>query len=45
MQFSYNWKQEIEHFLFSGKQPVFHGLIGGRTYHNPFSPEFIINSA
>ncbi|KAI9171513.1 Cell cycle checkpoint protein RAD17 [Paramyrothecium foliicola] len=29
MQFSYSWKEEVAHFLFSGKQPLFHGLIGG----------------
>jgi hypothetical protein len=29
MDFNYNWKQVVEHFLFSGEQPLFHGLIGG----------------
>jgi len=29
IEFSYDWKQELRHFLFSGKEPLFHGLIGG----------------
>jgi hypothetical protein len=30
MRFAYDWKKEVQHFLFSGKQPLYHGLIGGR---------------
>ncbi|EHK17472.1 uncharacterized protein TRIVIDRAFT_57344 [Trichoderma virens Gv29-8] len=30
MEFAYDWKQELQHFLFSGEEPLFHGLIGGR---------------
>jgi cell cycle checkpoint protein len=30
MEFAYDWKQELQHFLFSGDEPLFHGLIGGR---------------
>lgn len=29
MKFSYNWRSEMAHFLFSGKKPLLHGLIGG----------------
>ncbi|KAL7912029.1 cell cycle checkpoint protein RAD17 [Trichoderma velutinum] len=29
MEFAYDWKQELQHFLFSGEEPLFHGLIGG----------------
>ncbi|KAL7819996.1 cell cycle checkpoint protein RAD17 [Trichoderma gracile] len=29
MEFAYDWKQELQHFLFSGDEPLFHGLIGG----------------
>ncbi|KAH6608653.1 cell cycle checkpoint rad17 [Trichoderma cornu-damae] len=29
MRFTYDWKQELQHFLFSGEEPLFHGLIGG----------------
>ncbi|CAM1506809.1 Fc.00g064500.m01.CDS01 [Cosmosporella sp. VM-42] len=29
MKFNYNWKRQVEHFLFEGKKPLFHGLIGG----------------
>ncbi|EQL03853.1 cell cycle checkpoint protein RAD17 [Ophiocordyceps sinensis CO18] len=31
MTFAYDWKQEAEHFLFSGERPLVHVLIGGRT--------------
>lgn len=30
MDFSYNWKQLLGQYLFSGNQPLFHGLICGR---------------
>jgi hypothetical protein len=30
MTYAYDWKQEVQHFLFSGEEPLFHGLIGGR---------------
>lgn len=36
MQFGYEWKTEISHFMFTGKHPLFHGLTGGRT--QPCSP-------
>lgn len=29
MEYAYNWKQELQHFLFSGDEPLFYGLIGG----------------
>lgn len=29
MEFAYDWKKEIQHYLFSGQRPLFHGLIGG----------------
>ncbi|KAI9903128.1 hypothetical protein N3K66_002480 [Trichothecium roseum] len=29
MRFSYDWKAEVSEFLFSGEEPLFHGLIGG----------------
>ncbi|KAF4984825.1 hypothetical protein FZEAL_53 [Fusarium zealandicum] len=29
MKFNYNWKQELEHYLFTGDEPLAHGLIGG----------------
>ena len=32
MEFAYDWKAEIKDFLFSGEEPLFHGLIGGRKY-------------
>lgn len=32
MRFSYDWKQELNHFLFLGDEPLVHGLIGGRAY-------------
>lgn len=31
MNFAYDWKTEVSHFIFSGEHPLFHGLIGGRT--------------
>lgn len=30
MDFAYDWKKVIAHFLFTGPEPLFHGLIGGR---------------
>ena len=30
LNFAYDWKKELSHFLFTGKSPLFHGLIGGR---------------
>jgi hypothetical protein len=30
MEFAYDWKKEVQHFLFSGKQPLFHALLDGR---------------
>lgn len=32
MDYSYQWKDVMKHFLFSGEEPLFHGLIGGRKY-------------
>lgn len=32
MEFAYDWKKVIAHFLFMGPEPLFHGLIGGRTF-------------
>ncbi|KAF5022240.1 hypothetical protein F66182_5713 [Fusarium sp. NRRL 66182] len=29
MRFNYDWRQEIDHYLFTGDEPLFHGLIGG----------------
>ncbi|RFN53364.1 cell cycle checkpoint protein rad17 [Fusarium flagelliforme] len=29
MRFKYDWRQEMEHYLFTGDKPLFHGLIGG----------------
>lgn len=37
MEFTYDWKEELNHFLFSGSEPLFHGLIGGREH--PMSSE------
>lgn len=30
MKFSYDWKKELDHYLFTGAAPLLHGLIGGR---------------
>lgn len=30
MEFAYDWKGVVHHFMFGGKEPLFHGLIGGR---------------
>jgi hypothetical protein len=30
MQFSYHWKQEMEHYMFMGDEPLVNNLIGGR---------------
>lgn len=30
MDFAYDWKQVVHHFMFSGKRPLFHGLVSGR---------------
>lgn len=30
MVFSYDWKEEVKHFLFKDKNPLFHGLVDGR---------------
>lgn len=30
MEYAYDWKKVIAHFLFDGPEPLFHGLIGGR---------------
>jgi len=32
MEFSYDWKKVVEHFMFEGDQPLYHGLICGRKY-------------
>lgn len=37
MRFSYDWKQEAEHFLFGGEKPLIHGLICGRMAENPWA--------
>ncbi|KAI6785611.1 uncharacterized protein J7T54_005945 [Emericellopsis cladophorae] len=29
MEFSYDWKKVVEHFMFEGDQPLYHGLICG----------------
>ncbi|PFH55522.1 hypothetical protein XA68_18119 [Ophiocordyceps unilateralis] len=29
MKFAYDWKKEVEHFLFADEEPLFHGLISG----------------
>ncbi|KAF4469146.1 Cell cycle checkpoint RAD17 [Fusarium albosuccineum] len=29
MRFHYDWKQELDHYLFAGEEPLIHGLIGG----------------
>ncbi|KAM0305157.1 hypothetical protein ACHAPM_001531 [Fusarium culmorum] len=29
MRFKYDWRQEMQHYLFTGDEPLFHGLIGG----------------
>ncbi|KAM5355952.1 hypothetical protein ACJ41O_002598 [Fusarium nematophilum] len=29
MRFHYDWRQEMDHYLFAGDEPLFHGLIGG----------------
>jgi hypothetical protein len=31
LKFGYDWKRVAEEYLFSGKQPLINGLIGGRT--------------
>lgn len=35
MKFNYKWREELEHYLFMGDEPLFHGLVGGRmsTYY------------
>lgn len=30
MDFAYDWKKVLDHYLFAGEDPLFHGLIGGR---------------
>ena len=30
MTFTYNWKQELQHFLFTGHEPLCHSLVGNR---------------
>jgi hypothetical protein len=30
MEYAYNWKSMLNHFLFDGDKPLFHGLICGR---------------
>lgn len=32
MEFSYDWKKVLNHYLFLGKEPLAHGLIGGRKH-------------
>ncbi|KAJ4173834.1 hypothetical protein NW754_012826 [Fusarium falciforme] len=29
MRFNYDWRQELVHYLFTGDEPLWHGLIGG----------------
>ncbi|KAL4730114.1 RFC checkpoint protein Rad17 [Fusarium chlamydosporum] len=29
MRFKYDWREEMNHYLFTGDEPLFHGLIGG----------------
>jgi Questin oxidase-like len=32
MKFAYDWKKVVAHFLYTGKEPLIHGLIGGRRW-------------
>lgn len=32
MRFHYDWHEELSHYLFTGDEPLFHGLIGGRMF-------------
>jgi cell cycle checkpoint protein len=34
MEFAYDWKKVIAHFLFADPEPLFHGLIGGRMLNH-----------
>lgn len=37
MRFDYKWREVVNHFLFTGENPLIHGLIGGRE-NAPFCP-------
>lgn len=30
MDFAYDWKKVVQHFMFDGERPLFHGLVSGR---------------
>lgn len=36
LKFGYDWKRVVEEYLFSGKEPLIHGIIGGRTFSQIF---------
>ena len=41
MKFSYDWKKEVIHYMFLGKQPLFHGMIGGRKNYTSFLTVYV----
>lgn len=42
MEFAYDWKKEVQHFLFSGTKPLFHALLDGRM-RSPSHNRFLLN--
>lgn len=42
MEFAYDWKKEVQHFLFSGQKPLFHALLDGRM-KSPSRNSFLLN--
>jgi hypothetical protein len=42
MKFGYDWKQVVAHFMFEGKEPLVHGLIGGRMSLYSTSSESVL---
>jgi hypothetical protein len=42
MEFAYDWKQELQHFLFSGEEPLFHALVDGRRNPPPLRRVFVL---
>lgn len=35
LNYNYDWKAVVEHYLLSGKQPLINGLIAGRMFKTP----------
>jgi hypothetical protein len=41
LKFNYDWKAVVEHYLFSGKEPLINGVVGGRTCPSVFNSQSV----